>query len=63
MGRRRPLAQMDLLAWEPPQPVIRFDELTVRAATVQARITRERYVSLVLHAPHRSAGFHEAVVE
>ena len=33
-------AQPDLLDWQPPEPVARFDEHDVRAATVEGRIAR-----------------------
>ena len=46
MTRRRPTSQLDLLDWEPPQPVIRFEERVVRAATVQARIAKAISASL-----------------
>lgn len=32
--------QLDLLEWEPPQTMLRFDDAAVRAGTVQGRISR-----------------------
>lgn len=38
--KQAPLAQMDLLAWKPPEAVARFDRQRVRAASLGATITR-----------------------
>jgi hypothetical protein len=41
MPPRRPLApQPDLLDWQPPEPVVRFEEVLVRASTPAARISK-----------------------
>ena len=33
-------AQLSLLEWTPPEPTVRFDEVQVRAATIEARVSR-----------------------
>lgn len=45
---RRPVntAQMDLLDWTPPEPVTRFDEDQVRAASIAGKVCRGVSVSL-----------------
>lgn len=43
----RPAHQPDLLEWQPPQPVARFPDDQVRAASLPARISRA--VSAALH--------------
>lgn len=41
MSPRRPITgQADLLDWQPPEPVVRFEEPAVRAATIAQRIGR-----------------------
>ena len=45
--RPTPAGQMDLLAWEPPQAVRRFEEPRVRASTFRERMTRA--VAACLH--------------
>jgi hypothetical protein len=40
MKAPRPPEQMDLLAWAPPEPVRRFEEHRVRAATLRERLAR-----------------------
>lgn len=37
---RRALGQLDLLAWQPPQPVARFPDDAVRASTLSGRVSR-----------------------
>lgn len=39
-GRRRDDRTLDLLSWEPPELVERFDETTVRAASLRSRIAK-----------------------
>ncbi len=38
--RRAPVDQMDLLAWQPPQPVRQFDEQRVRGVSIRERLSR-----------------------
>ncbi len=47
MATRTPVGQMDLLAWEPPQPVRRFEEPRVRAGSFRDRLARA--VAACLH--------------
>lgn len=35
-----PAQQLDLLDWTPPEATVRFDDATVRAATIQARVSK-----------------------
>ncbi len=46
-SRPAPAGQMDLLAWEPPQAVRRFEEPRVRAGSFRERMTRA--VAACLH--------------
>lgn len=41
-----PAQQLDLLDWTPPPATVRFDDAVVRAATIQARISRAISVAL-----------------
>lgn len=41
--------QMDLLGWQAPDPVIRFDERAVRAKTLDARLSRAIAAALSGH--------------
>lgn len=43
---RRDIRTMDLLAWQPAEPAVRFDEHQVRGATLNARICRAMAVAL-----------------
>lgn len=46
MPRRRDPYTADLLSWEPPQPVERFDPKDVRAATLDAQLCKAMKVAL-----------------
>jgi len=37
---RRPIPQPELFDWTPPQPVVRFEERAVRAASIAGRLCR-----------------------
>ncbi len=45
-----PSAQLGLLEWTPPEPVVRFDADQVRAATIGERISRAVTLALKDHA-------------
>nr|WP_294547607.1 DNA transposition protein [uncultured Rhodopila sp.] len=47
MAPRAPSRQMDLLAWQPPEPVRKFEEPRVRATSFRERMTRA--VAACLH--------------
>ena len=46
-GRTSPDAQADLLDWQPPQPVVRFEDVQVRSASIAGRIAKAIAAALV----------------
>jgi len=46
MARRRDPYTQDLLTWQPPEPVERFDPKDVRAATLDAQLCKAMKVAL-----------------